>query len=88
MPVYQNLLTYDENHQVSGADFDKMKELLLNVANRLGMDVDNLVITDNAPDDKTQAAITEKFAKTGESVPEGYFSPSTVLYRGNGIKMK
>ena len=48
LPVYQNPLTYDENHQVTGADFDKMKEFLLNVANRLGGDVDNLEITGNA----------------------------------------
>ncbi len=88
LPVYQNLLAYDENYQVSGADFDKMKELLLNVASRLGMDVDNLEITDDAPDEETQAAITEKFAKTGDSVPEGYFSPSTVILEDNGIKIE
>ena len=88
LPVYQNLLTYDENHQVLGADFDKMKELLLNVASRLGMDVDNLEITDDAPDEETQAAIKEKFAKTGDSVPEGYFSPSAVILEDNGIKIE
>ncbi len=52
LPVYQNPLTYDEKHQVSGADSDKVKELLLNVANRLGLDVDNLDITNNALDEK------------------------------------
>ena len=88
LPVYQNLLAYDENYQVSGANFNKMKELLLNVANRLGMDVDNLEITDNAPDEKTQAAITEKFAKIGENVPEDYFSPSAVVIEDNGIKIE
>ena len=88
LPVYKNLLSYNENHQVSGADFDKMKELLLNVASRLGMDVDNLQITDNAPDEKTQAIITEKFAKGGESVPQGYFSPSAVVIEDNGIKIE
>ena len=88
LPVYQNLLAYDENYQVLGADFDTMKELLLNVAGRLGMDVDNLEITNNAPDEKTQAAITEKFEKTGESVPEGYFAPSAVILEDNGIKIE
>lgn len=88
LPVYQNLLAYDENYQVLGADFDKMKELLLNIAGRLDMDVDNLEITDNAPDEKTQAAITEKLVKTGESVPEGYFAPSAVILEDNGIEIE
>lgn len=50
LPVYKNKLTYQGNtgHYL-GADKDKMKELLLNVAGRLGMDVDNLKITDNTP---------------------------------------
>ena len=87
LPVYQNLLAYDENYQVSKADFDKMKEFLLNVASRLGMDVDNLEITDNAPDEKTQDAIREKFAE-GESVPDGYFSPSAIIIKGDGIEVE
>ncbi len=87
LPVYQNLLAYDENYQVSEADFDKMKEFLLNVASRLGMDVDNLEITDNAPDEKTQDAIREKLAE-GESVPDGYFSPSAIIIKGDGIEVE
>ncbi|MGI6004981.1 MAG: hypothetical protein ACOX88_06160 [Christensenellales bacterium] len=88
LPVYQNSRAYNENFQVQDIDFDQMRELLLNVASRLGVDVDNLEITDNAPDEKTRAAIKEKFAKTGERVPEGYFSPSTVVIEDNGIKIE
>jgi hypothetical protein len=88
LPVYKNVLSYDENYQISGADFDKMKELLLTIASRLGMDAAHLEITDNAPDEKTQAAITEKFAETGERAPEGYFSPSAVIIEDNGIEIE
>lgn len=84
LPVYQNLWAYDENFQVQNIDFEQMKELLLNVAGRLGMDVEHLEITDNAPDEKTQSLITEKFSKVGE----GYFSPSTVIVEDNGIEIE
>ena len=47
LPVYQNLLHYDENHNTSGADFDKMQEFILDVAGRLGLDPNNLTITDS-----------------------------------------
>ena len=88
LPVYQNLLSYGENFHVLGADFEKMKEVLRNVAGRMGLDVDNLEITDNAPDQETQADITEKFAQTGQDVPEGYFSPTAVIIEDKGIKIE
>ncbi|XOQ44780.1 MAG: DUF4825 domain-containing protein [Clostridium sp.] len=88
LPVYENTMAYDENNQVSDADFDKMKEFLLNVATRLGMDADSLEITDNAPNEKTQAAIRKKFEQVGENVPNGFFSPTTVLAEGNGVKIE
>jgi hypothetical protein len=88
LPVYENSMAYDENNQVSDADFDKMKEFLLNVATRLGMDADSLEITDNAPNEKTQAAIRKKFEQVGENVPNGFFSPTTVLAEGNGVKIE
>lgn len=88
LPVYKNPLAYDENHRVAGPDLDKMKELLRSVANRLGLDIDNLEIADNAPDKKTQAAIREKYGNTGESVPESFFSPGTVVLENEGIKIE
>lgn len=88
LPVYQNLLAYGENDQVAGADFDKMKELLLDVASRLGIDTDSLEITDNAPDEKTQAAIRKKLKNVGDSVPDGFFSPTAVIAEDNGIKIE
>ena len=88
LPVYKNVLVYDENERVPNADFNKMRKLLLDVAKRLGLHADTLEITDNAPDEKQQAKIREKFAATGETVPEGYFAPTAVIARGDGVEIE
>lgn len=88
LPVYKNPLSYDKYSQVIGSDIEKMKELLLSVADRLGIDADRSMITDDAPDENTKAAIIEKFAKAGSSVPKGYFNPSTVTLEKNGIRIE
>jgi len=56
LPVYRNALTYDKNHLESSpdADPDKMQELLLEVADSLGLDTNNVTIeqeflVENAP---------------------------------------
>lgn len=85
LPVYKNKLTYEGAYQVTGGDFDAMKEFLLDIAARLDMDTDNLEITDNAPDEKEQAAVLEKL---DGDIPEGYFSPTAVVARGNGMEVE
>ena len=85
LPVYQNPLSYDENHIVSGADFDAMKAFLLEVAGRLNMDTGNLKVTDNTPDAEYQAAVLEK---TDGDIPKGYFNPTKVVAEENGIKIE
>ena len=80
LPVYQNSLTYDANFIASGADFDKMQKFILDVAGRLGLDTNNLTITDNAPDEESQQKIIEKFQSVGEAVPDGYFEPNKIDY--------
>ena len=52
LPVYQNLLHYDEHLHASGADYGKMREFILDVAGRLGLDPSNLTVTDNAPSEE------------------------------------
>lgn len=85
LPVYRNRLSYDENLIVHGADFQAMEALLLEVADRLGMDTDHLPVSDNTPSAETQAAILEK---TGGDIPEGYFNPTAVFVEENGIKIE
>lgn len=88
LPVYHNPLTYDENFIASGGDFDKMHELLLEVADRLGLDSEKLDITDDAPDKETRKMITESFKIAGKKVPEGYFNPTKLLAEENGFRIE
>lgn len=88
LPVFRNRLTRDENMNTRGMDFETMKGLLLDTAERLGMDTDNLVITDNTPSAEYQAAVAEKFASVGEEVPEGYFDPTSLIAEQNGIRIE
>lgn len=87
LPVYYNALTYDEQYIASGADFDKMREFLLEVAGRLGLDTDALMITDNAPDEIERQKILDKHADIGEELPEGYFDPTELIAKGDGVKV-
>lgn len=88
LPVYQNPLSYDENNIVSGADFDKMEEFLMEIASRLGLDTNNLTVTDDAPDEETKQKIIEKLQKVGSTVPEGYFNPTKLKAEAEGVKIE
>lgn len=76
LPVYKNPLSYNENMIASGADFDKMHTFLIEIAGRLGLDPNTLIITDNAFDEKTRQQITEKM---DGNVPNGYFNPTALM---------
>ena len=84
LPVFKNPLSYNENHIASGADFVKMREILVETAGRLGLDKDSLEVTDNAPDEEKRKIITEKM---GGEVPEGYFNPTELKVQGEGLKI-
>ena len=58
LPVYENPLSYNEAHLLTGGDFEAMEEMLLWIADALSIDQSELTITDNAP---TEEEI-EKFA--------------------------
>lgn len=88
LPVYKNALAYDEQDRAAGQDFEKMQALLLDVAARFGLDPDTLAVTDNAPDEETRRAVTEKFESVGDTVPDGYFDPTALCAEGNGLKIE
>ena len=50
LPVYQNQLTFGDWYIAYGVDFDGMKDFLLEIAGRLGLDTASLMITDDASD--------------------------------------
>lgn len=88
LPVYRNPLTYDEFHIAQGVDFDKMRALLLEAAAGLGLDPAQLEINDNAPSEAEQAAMREKFESVGEEVPEGYFDPTSLTAKADGVELE
>ena len=84
LPVFKNRLSYDNDFIVSGADFGKMRELLLEIAGRLGLDAASLEIKDDAPDEAVKQEITEKMEG---DVPEGYFSPTKLIAKADGMEI-
>lgn len=84
LPVYRNDLAYNDFGRAVSPDYDRMKERLLDTADRLGLDIENIVITDDVPDEEKQAAIREKFASVGDTVPDGYFDPSRFFFEAGG----
>ena len=88
LPVYENVLSYDENYIVQGGDFHKMREFLLEIAGSLGLEEESLTITDDVPDEETKQIITEKLEMGGDTVPEGYFNPTKLIGEAEGLKIE
>lgn len=84
LPVYKNQLSVDENFHLVGADFGKMRELLDEIVERFGLDTNTLQITDDTPDEETRQEIT---AKLDGDVPDGYFDPTKLIAKAEGIEI-
>lgn len=84
LPVFRNRLEFGEYRRVINADITSMTELLLEVAKRLGMDTENLPVTDNTPSKDEQEAI---LLRNGGYVPEGYFDPTRVMIEDENYKV-
>lgn len=88
LPVYKNPLSYDKNFVASGADLNKTREIILDVAARLGLDTDSLTVTDNTLDEETQQRIIEKLQSVGDTVPDGYFEPTALIIETDELKIE
>lgn len=89
LPVFENRLEYRHTTgKMTGGDFDKMEALLLETAEHLGLDTATLEITDDTLDEARQEVVREKFASSGEEVPEGYFDPSALIARKEGMELE
>ena len=87
LPVYRNPVAFDETyHLPSSVAFDKMEALLRQTAGRLGLE--DLVITDNSPDEETRAQIQSKMEGAGLTVPEGFFDPTRLLARAGDTELQ
>ena len=65
-----------------------MREFILDVAGRLGLDPSNLTVTDNAPSEEEKQQITKKYEAGGLVVPGGYFDPTALIIEADGIKIE
>ncbi len=84
LPVFKNQLSYDKDFIVSVADFGKMRELLMEIAGRLGLDAASLEIKDDAPDEEEKQEIIEKMEG---DVPDGYFNPTMLIAKADGMEI-
>lgn len=87
LPVIQNKLTFNQIQRAEDPDFILMESLLKEVAQSLGMDIDKLPISDDAPDEATKKAITKKLTEDGGEVPEGYFDVGRLFMEDEKYKI-
>ena len=81
LPVYRNPVEYDgAGAPVANIDLDAMEARALEVADRLGVEVE---ILDAAPSGDEIAAVREKLGE----IPEGYFDPVEVTAVGDGVEI-
>ena len=85
LPVFQNPVVYEDFCVVSGADFEKMEEFLLETAKSIGIDTKNLMIKDDAPSAEERQEIE---SKAGADLPEGYFNPRKLTAESDGVKIE
>lgn len=88
LPVIENKLSYNQMQQVESPDFNLMESLLKEAAQSLGMNIEKLSITDDAPDEETKKVITEKLTTGGGDVPEGYFDVSRLFMEDDNYKIE
>lgn len=88
LPVFKNKLTVNKDYLLRGGDFDRMEEVLQDVAGRLGLDSESLIITDDAPTKEERQKSIEKFKLTGGEPPEGYYDPTQLMTEVDGVEIE
>jgi len=73
--AYRNTISYDERLYPYGQNLDAMKEYLLSLAEKFGLDAVSLEIFDNAPGEGQMQGLIMEFASRGLEVPEYYSLP-------------
>lgn len=88
LPVFRNKLTVNEDYLLRGGDFDRMEEVLKDVAERLGLDSESLTITDDSPTEEERQKSIERFKLTGGEPPEGYYDPTRLMTEADGVEIE
>lgn len=89
LPVFQNV-QYSRDGIPTRPDLERMKERLLEIAARIGMDTASadIEVSDNYPDEETIQKVTEKYAERGEKVPLEFFAASEVSLQWEGVEIE
>lgn len=85
LPVYMNPVTYSKEQRPVNADYEKMKEYLMYIANSFGLDTDSLEINDGQPNQETREKIIQKMTEAGVAYDESYFAPNRYTVSSAGI---
>lgn len=85
LPVIKNKRTYNGIQRVENPDYPRMERLLKETAESLGMDVENIPLTNDIPDGETQKMIAEKM---GGQVPEGYFDIGRLILEDDRYRVE
>ena len=76
LPVFENPYYYEEDYHLTKSKVRKAEKFAEEIADRLGMD--NVTISNNAPDENEMKNLEQKFADMGMDVPEEQFMPTEV----------
>lgn len=85
MPVYKNSLSVNAYGMPWREGTEKMEATLISVAERLSMDIDSLVITDDAPPPEAREGIAARY---DGNVPDGLFEATRVMVEDDKYKIE
>lgn len=90
LPVYKNPLEYHSKSPsmlIGGIDVERMREQLLNVAERLGLDTSNLEVKEVTMSEQELQSLKEWYANFGEKIPAGQLEPSQLVIETDGMRL-
>lgn len=90
LPVYKNPLEYHSKSPsllIGGIDVDRMREQLLNVAERLGLDTSKLEVKEVTKSEQELQDLKEWHARNGEEIPAAQLEPSQLVIETEGMRL-
>ena len=87
LPVYENAYGYNWRGVAESPDYDAMERRAVEVALLLGIDEEDIKISNDAPSQETIDRLTEKYASVGEEVPEHEFTVGKMIASSENIKV-
>lgn len=75
LPVYKNVRLYSSDNQITESDVEDLENLLITIAERLGLNIDRSDIIRNIPE------------YTTEPIAQGYFNDGSVSAEADGVRI-